>query len=235
MPKVMPNQMLDALVLATLPLSAQVQRVAAYWRAQYPNRAPYSKTEADKWVQQEFGRLWSGRARNKLTVDLVDAIKSQLGVRRRRDRRALLLDPLTTPEGSTQRLGWLLLKRLGPARRWESPHRTTDGTAYIDGAVYSGLVCGLVPIRRRTRAVADPNLLVYRYLWEEPRNRYVPAYITSVDDAFEWLIPDECREFLRGVEGCRVEHDGDAQAVRLITPWGIKALPWRELTRFDES
>jgi hypothetical protein len=80
----------------------------------------------------------------------------------------------------------------------------------------------------RLRRIVDPNLLVYRQGQREPRTRFVPFHITTVADAFYWLIPDEAKEFLN-LAGSRVEHHGEDQAVHLVTPWGTKVLPWRDL------
>jgi hypothetical protein len=99
----------------------------------------------------------------------------------------------------------------------------------MDGDFYSGLVAGLVPIKMRLRRIVDPNLLVYRRGSSEPQSRFVPNYITTVADAFIWLIPDGAVEFL-SLPGVRVEHDGEKQAVHLVTPWGTKLLPWKELS-----
>lgn len=225
-----PNQMLDAIVLATMPAKAQLKRIAAYWRAAHGSRAPYTKTEAGKWVQQEFGGLWGSGERDRRAKELVDEIEEQVRRRDRRDRKKLILDPLTTPTGSDERMAKLLVSRLGPARRWAGRHQTTDGASYIAGDVYSGLVCGLIPLRMNFRRIADPNLLVYRYRWQEPRTKYVPTYVTTITDAFTWLVPDEAREFLT-LPGVRVEHDADHQVVHLITEWGTKELPWRDLSQ----
>lgn len=103
--------------------------------------------------------------------------------------------------------------------------------SYIDGDFHSGLVAGLIPVKMRLRHITDPTLLVYRQGWSAPGTVFVPRNITTVEDAFYWLIPDGARDFL-GVPGVRVEHDGETQAVRLTTPWGVKNVPWRGLTTY---
>ena len=100
--------------------------------------------------------------------------------------------------------------------------------SYIDADVFSGLVSGLIPVKMRLKRITDPNLLVYRQAWGDPQTRFVPSHITTVRDAFYWLIPTAAREFL-SIPGVEVEHDGVEQAIRLTTPWGTKVLPWREL------
>lgn len=100
--------------------------------------------------------------------------------------------------------------------------------SYIDADFHSGLVAGLVPVKMRLRRINDPCLLVYRQGWQAPGTVFVPQNITTVQDAFWWLIPDGARDFL-GLPGVGVEHDGEEQAVRLTTPWGTKTLPWRGL------
>lgn len=226
-----PNQILDALALATLPEPALVQRIAAMWLRAHQNRAPYNRSEIDKWVKQEFGPVLDQSKRQRLSKELLDETKHQLRLRRRRARGELDRDPLTVPMNDPIRIGQLLKSRLGPARRWVStgriPHQSSD-CYYIDGAFFSGLVAGLIPVKMRLRRISDPNLLVYRRGRCDAQTRFVPSYITTVADAFIWLIPDDAREFLR-MPGIRVEHDGEDQSVRLITPWGVKALPWREL------
>jgi hypothetical protein len=106
---------------------------------------------------------------------------------------------------------------------------TKGECCYIDGGIFSGLVAGLIPIQIRLRNISNPNLLVYRRRWGDTFTRFVANHITTVADAFIWLIPPEAAEFLQ-LSGTRVEHDGEAQAVRLITQFGTKVLPWRDLT-----
>jgi hypothetical protein len=103
-----------------------------------------------------------------------------------------------------------------------------NGCHYIDGGFFSGLVAGLIPVQMRLRRISNPTLLVYRQGWREPACYWVPGHITQVAEAFLWVVPEEALEFLQ-LEGTRVEHDGEAQAVRLITPFGTKILPWRTL------
>lgn len=225
-----PNQILDALALATLDENALVQRVAALWCRAHNNRAPYNRSEVAKWVKAEFGPVLDPQKRERLSKELLDACKQQIRLRRRREKRGRAVDPLTVPVGDPLRIGKLLASRLGPARRWVSQYRSQQTSCdYIDGDFYSGLVAALVPVKMRVARIADPNLLVYRQGSAEPMTRFVPGYITTVADAFIWLIPDDAREFLR-IAGIRVEHDGGEQAVRLVTPWGTKTLPWRELS-----
>lgn len=100
--------------------------------------------------------------------------------------------------------------------------------SYIDAGFHSGLVAGLIPVKMQLRRISDPSLLVYRQGWAAPGTAFVPGNITTVDDAFYWLIPPGVREFVE-LPGVRVEHDGEEQAVRLTTPWGVKTLPWRGL------
>lgn len=224
-----PNQILDALALATLPEDALVQRVAALWCRAHNNRAPYNRSEVAKWVKAEFGPVLDPKKRERLSKELLSACKQQIRLRRRRAKGGLDVDPLTVPVGDPLRIGKLLAARLGPARRWVSQYRAQQTSCdYIDGNFYSGLVAGLVPVKLRLTRITDPNLLVYRQGSAEPMTRFVPGYITTVADAFIWLIPDDAREFLR-IAGVRVEHVGAEQAVRLVTPWGTKTLPWREL------
>lgn len=222
-----PNQILDAIVIASLPEAAQLGRIAAIWCRTYQNRAPYNRAELDKWVNREFGPVLDQTKIGRLSRDLLDETKRQIHLRRRRTERARQIDPLTTETGSDIRMGYLLRNRLGPARRWVA--QSKKEASYMDGGVHSGLVAGLVTSLMRLRRISNPNVLVYRYRWAEPDIRYVPTYITTVFDAFVWLIPVEAAEFLR-LPGTRVEHDGATQTVRLITQFGEKTLPWRSLT-----
>jgi len=223
-----PNQILDALVLAALPEPAQIGRIAALWCREFNNRAPYNSTELDKWVSREFGPVLNQTKIARLSRDLLDETKRQSRLRLRRIDRALQIDPLTTPTGSDVRLGHLVKSRLGSAQRWTRRFKAKGETMYMDGGVHSGLVAGLVPLLMRLRRISNPNLLVYRYRWSEPCTRFVPNYITTVADAFIWLIPPDAAEFLR-LPGSRVEHDGVAQTVRLVTQFGERTLPWRSL------
>ena len=220
MPKI-----LDALALASMETQAQIQRIAALWCRAHQNRPPWNRVEIGKWVKREFGPLLDADKADRITKGLLVEVKRQIRVRRRRLGRKRVVDPCTTPAGSDVRLRWLLQSRLGPARRWAT---TLGGADYMDGGVYSGLVAGLIPTSRRLRSIKDPNLLVYRYRWEETRTRFVETHIITVADAFIWLIPPEAAEFLQ-LAGTRVEHDGEAQAIRLITQFGTKVLPWRNL------
>lgn len=204
-----------------------IHRVAAMWCRAHA-REPYNRSEVAKWVKREFGPLLGAQERERLSKELLGTIRRHLRVRRRRSRD-VSVDYLTTPQGSPERIGRLLASRLGPARRWVGQGRALQETPrYIDGAFYSGLVAGLVPVRMRLRRINNPNLLVYSHAGAEPASRFVPGHITTVADAFIWLIPNDARDFLRLPE-VRVEHDGVDQSVRLITPWGTKVLPWREL------
>jgi len=227
----MPNT-LDAIALSSLPEPALINRIAALWCRANKNSPPYNATEVIRWIKREFGPLISGPQRDRLAKALVGEINRQVRVRRRRGKVDIEIDPLTLPLGADLRLGLLLQSRLGPARRWVSKYRmhgrTTD-CAYIDGDFYSGLIAGLVPVQMRLRRIVDPNLLVYRSKSSDPMVVFVPTFITTVRDAFRWLIPPEAAEFMR-LPDCRVEHLSDDQAVRLVTPFGVKVLPWRSLT-----
>lgn len=227
-----PKQLLDALALVTLEEPALIRRVAAIWCRQ-ENRLPYNRSEIAKWVKREFGFLVDAQRQEAFSRALVDECKCQLMARRRRAKlRAESVDPCDTPTGSDLRLGLLLNSRLGPARFWVKQNRSLHPDAncsYIDADVYSGLVSGLIPVKIRLRRISDPNLLVYRQGWSDARTAFVPGHITTVADAFLWLIPIEAQEFLNHPE-VQVEHDGEEQAVRLVTPWGTKAIPWRGLT-----
>lgn len=227
-----PNRILDALALASMTEPALIKRVAALWCRAHANRAPYNRTEIERWVRAEFGPLLDAKRRERLGKELADETKRQIRLRLQRLKRAKLIDPLTLPQGDDVRIGNLLKSRLGPARAWVSQQRLAqqDPTCfYIDGDFFSGLVAGLIPIKMRLRRIIDPNLLVYRRGSSEPQSRFVPNYITTVADAFIWLIPDDAVEFL-SIPGIRVEHDGEKQAVHLVTPWGTKLLPWKELS-----
>jgi hypothetical protein len=227
----MPIKALDALALASMDTPAQLPRIAAIWCRAHNDRPPYNRVEILKWVKQEFGPLLDEERAERISKELLEEVKRQIRCRRRRAQRKLLVDPCDTPAGSNIRLGRLLQSRLGPARRWVSQSRMLQpdaDCAYIDGDFYSGLVAGLIPVQMRLRRISNPNLLVYRHRWAEPRTRFVASHITSVADAFIWLIPPEAAEFLQ-LPGTRVEHDGEAQTVRLITQFGTKALPWRQV------
>ena len=207
---------------------AQTQRIAAVWCRAHQNRPPYNKSEVSKWVKSECGPLLDDDKQERVARAILDETKRQGRIRERRAKLANIVDPCTTPAGSDTRLGHLLQNRLGPARRWTKPQQKVSTCNYIDGDVYSGLVAGLIPVTMRLRSISNPNLLVYRYRWGETHTRFVATHITTVADAFIWLIPPEAAEFLQ-LAGTRVEHDGEAQAVRLITQFGTKCLPWRHL------
>jgi len=210
---------------------ALIKRVAALWCREHQNRPPYNRVEIERWAKREFGPVFDKARRERLSKELLDEAKRQIRVRRRRSKLDLQLDPLTTDVDSDVRIGRLLNSRLGPARRWVSQQRIPAQVSdchYIDGDFFSGLVAGLIPTKIRLRRFVDPNLLVYRQGQREPRTRFVPFHITTVADAFHWLIPDEFREFLE-LAGARVEHHGEDQAAHLVTPWGTKILPWKEL------
>ena len=224
-------KLLDALGLASMDEAALIKRLAALWCREFQHRPPYNRSEIEKWVKSEFGPVVDRAKRERISKELLSEAKRQMRVRGRRSKRSLLVDPLTTPVGSDIRIGQLLNARLGPARRWVSKQRIPSESSwcdYMDGDFFSGLVAGLIPTKMRLRRIVDPNLLVYRQGQREPRTRFVPFHITTVVDAFHWLIPDEAREFL-DLAGVRVEHHGENQAIRLITPWGVKALPWKDL------
>jgi len=225
------TKILDALALASMEKSAQLQRIAALWCRAENNRTPYNSSEIRKWVKREFGPLFDEDNATRISRDLLDETKRQARLRERRVKRRSVADPCETPAGSALRLGRLLQARLGPARRWVKQSRATIdfGAHYMDGDLYSGLVAGLIPVQIKLRSISNPNLLVYRYRWGETRTRFVATHITTVADAFIWLIPPEAAEFLQ-LPGTRVEHDGDAQTVRLDTQFGSKVLPWRTLT-----
>lgn len=221
---------LDALVLASLPEGPQIQRLAALWCRAYRDRYPLSKDEVMKWVDVEFGPVIDAERRAQIERKLLDEVKRQIRVRGRRRDVAKKFDPLTEEFGADARVGALLQSRLGPARSWVSQRRLANPSvcSYIDSGFFSGLVAGLIPVEMKLRRITNPCLLVYRQGFQEPRSYWVPGYITSVPEAFIWLIPPEAAEFLQ-LEGTRVEHDGEAQAVRLITQFGSKTLPWRKL------
>ena len=226
-----PKQLLDALALASLEEPALIRRVAAIWCRQ-ENRVPYNRSEVAKWVKREFGPVLDPKRVETLSKVLADECRVQLRIRRRRAKWAAeSVDPCSTPVGSELRIAKLLNSRLGPARRWVSQNRMLQPEAscsYIDADFHSGLVAGLIPVKMSLRRITDPNLLVYRQGWAEPSTVFVPGFITTVGDAFYWLIPPEAQEFA-SLPGVQVEHDGEEQAVRLTTPWGIKTLPWRGL------
>jgi len=198
------------------------------WCRAHQNRPPYNKTVVSKWVKSQFGPLLDDDKRERIARAILDETRRQCRIRGHRAELARIVDPCTTPAGSDARISCLLQSRLGPARRWTKPTQGTRGCDYIDGDVYSGLVAGLIPVTIRLRSITNPNLLVYRYRWGETRTRFVATHITTVADAFIWLIPPEAAEFLQ-LAGTRVEHDGEAQTVRLITQFGTKILPWRHL------
>jgi len=223
-------KILDALALASMEKPAQLQRIAALW-CRGESRTPYNSNEVRKWVNREFGALFDEGEVTRRSRELLDEIKKQSRLRERRAKRRSVVDPCTTPAGSQIRLVRLLQARLGPARRWVKQSRAAIdfGAHYMDGDLYSGLVAGLIPVQIKLRSISNPNLLVYRYRWGETRTAFVATHITTVADAFIWLIPPEAAEFLQ-LPGTRVEHDGDAQTVRLDTQFGSKILPWRTLT-----
>lgn len=223
--------MLDALAIASMPEAALVPRLAAMWVRENQNRAPYNRVEVERWIKREFGPVVDQDDRERVCKELVIECKRQIRLRERRGKRRAALDVYTLPVGDPLRFGALLNSRLGPARRWAAQQRLAQNAAacqYIDGDLFSGLVAGLVPVKMRLRRIEDPNLLVYRQGNAEPQTRFVPGWVTTVVDAFLWLIPVEAQAFLK-LPGVRVEHDGEAQAIHLITQWGTKVLPWREL------
>ena len=223
---------LDALALVSLPDEVLLQRIAALWCRAFKNRCPYSWDEMAKWVWSEFGPVLDPEQEEKLARKLLDETKRQIRLRARRFDRRQLTDPLTQSEGRSARLGRLLQSRLGPARAWVDSRRIlkahTSECFYIDGATFSGIVAGLIPIAMSLRRILNPTLLVYRQGSHPARSWWVPGHITTVSDAFIWVIPTEAAEFL-SLPGTRVEHDGEEQECRLITQFGTKSLPWREL------
>ena len=225
---------LDALALAACDIPTRVQRIAALWCRAFNDRFPESASEMAIWVKQEFGPVLDPEFRDQLPKLLLEETRRQIRIRKRRKKNNNGQDPLTHPGGSNARLGALLNSRLGPARAWVSQQKILryshdSESYYIDGAVYSGLVAGLIPVALRTRRIVNPSLLIYRHGFREPHTRWVPGHITTVANAFIWLIPPEVGEFLQLPES-RVEHDGEAESVRLITQFGTKTIPWRELS-----
>ncbi len=227
---------LDALGLAILDERALIPRLAAIWCREFQGRAPHSKTEIIRWVKREYGPIIDSNQRDRIALRLIEAAKQQLRMRARR-RKSGPCDVLLTPAGSEERIGRLLQDRLGPAVTWvrrqtlvknPQPWREGKECCYISSGFYSGLVAGLIPIQMTLRVIINPCLLVYRRGFDQPQSYWVPGTITSVADAFIWVIPPEAHEFLE-LEGTRVEHDGREQAVRLHTRFGSKTLPWRAL------
>jgi len=227
---------LDALGLAILDESAQISSLAAIWCRAFRGRAPTSRLEIIRWVKREYGPIFDAKQRDRIALRLLDETKRQLRVRKKRNIKSPD-DVLTTPLGSDARIGQLLNSRLGPARAWvrkqtiaknPQPWNEHGECLYISAGFYSGLVAGLVPIQMSLRRIINPCLLVYRRGQGVPQSYWVPGSITTVADAFIWLIPPEAHQFLE-LEGTRAEHDGDAQALRLHTQFGSKTLPWRTL------
>lgn len=229
---------LDALGLAVLDERALIPRLAAIWCREFHGRAPYSKSEIIRWVKREYGPIIDAEQRDRIAIRLIEAAKQQLRLRSRRQKTGPC-DVLLTPAGSDERIGRLLRDRLGPANAWvrrqtlvknPQPWNTDPNQicSYINAGFYSGLVAGLIPIQMSLRRIINPCLLVYRRGFDQPQSYWVPGTITSVADAFIWVIPTEAHEFLE-LEGTRVEHDGREQAVRLYTRFGSKTLPWRAL------
>ena len=228
-------QPLDALALAPLPKKAKIARIAALWRDTQDERTPYSSAEIEKWISQEFGPVLGNKdASKKLSRKIYDEVKYQIRLRQQRNKISKEKDPLSITLGDPERTGYLLHSSLGPARRWVGQSRLNragrlvDSCSYIDFGIYSGLIAGLIAVQLRLRRVSNPCLLVYRYKGLLPKTRWVPGHISKISDAFDWLIPEEAKEFT-SLEGTRVEHDSESQSIRLITQFGIKILPWREL------
>lgn len=228
---------LDALGLAILDESAQIPCIAAIWCRAFQGRAPHSKTEIVRWVKREFGPLFNSKDRDRIALRLLEETKRQLRVRTRRKVK-YPEDVLLTPAGSDARIGDLLNSRLGPARVWArkqtiaknpQPWNEHGECLYISAGFFSGLVAGLIPIHMSLRRIINPCLLVYRRGFGEPHSYWVPGSITTVADAFIWLVPPEARDFLE-LEGTRVEHDGESQTIRLHTRFGSKTLPWRSIS-----
>jgi hypothetical protein len=222
----MATRALDAIALASFDTPTRVQRIAAYWCRACGGRRPESWEEIADWVDQEFGPLLDSEHHEQLAELLLEETNRQIRLRSRRKRNQARTDPLTTPAGDPARISALLHSRLGPARHWAS-QRNGWGN-YIDGAVYQGLVAGLIPVTMQLRRFVNPCLLVYRQGQNAPKSWWVPGHITTVADAFVWVIPPEVAEFLK-LPDTRVEHDGETQRVRLITPFGTKSVPWRRL------
>lgn len=228
---------LDALGLAILDEPAQICCLAAIWCRAFNGRAPTSKVEIIRWVKREYGPIFDSKQRDHIALRLIDEVKQQLRLRARRKRSEGSSDVLLTPVGSNARIGALLQSRLGPARVWvrrqtiaknPQPWNDNEECLYISAGFFSGLVAGLIPIQMSLRRIINPCLLVYRRGFDEPQSYWVPGTITTVADAFIWVIPPEAHEFLE-LEGTRVEHDGKAQAIRLHTQFGSKTIPWRAL------
>jgi hypothetical protein len=222
---------LDALGLAVLEEKHQIPCLAAIWCRAFRDRAPTSKLEIVRWAKHEFGPIFDAKQRDRIAIRLMEETKRQLRIRRKR-RVNYPEDVLLTPMGSDARVGGLLNSRLGPAETWV--RRQTLATSirtdcyYIDAGFYSGLVAGLVPVQMSLRRIVNPCLLVYRKGKGTPQSYWVPGHITTVADAFIWVIPPAARDFLE-LEGTRVEHDGESQSIRLHTQFGSKILPWRAL------
>jgi hypothetical protein len=248
----MAQKILDALGLAILDEHALIPRLAAIWCRDFKGRAPHSKSEMIRWIKRDYGPLIEPKQRDRIAMRLITEAKQQLRLRSRRKKLAVSNDVLLTEAGSDARVGRLLRDRLGPANVWvrrqtiasraRSPRTGLSGSltqnaqpwnkeehcCYISSGFYSGLVAGLIPIQMSLRRIINPCLLVYRKGFGQPRSYWVPGHITTVADAFIWVIPEEAQEFLK-LEGTRVEHDGEAQALRLHTRFGSKTLPWRTL------
>lgn len=208
---------------------AQVKRIAALWCREFDNAVPSSSPFVTRWVKQNYGPVLDKEKIDYITRRLGDEIKQQIRLRmRRKKNRPEELGPRTRD----QRVAAVLQSVLGPARLWVSKHRLsglhTEECQYIGGAVLSGLTAGIIPVTMRLRRITDPNLLVYREKDCEPKSYWIPGSVTDVAAALVWLIPPEVQEFL-SLEGVRVKHDGEEQAVRLTTPYGEKLIPWRGL------
>jgi hypothetical protein len=224
---------LDALAIASMDEKAQIHRIAALWCRCFKGRAPYNRNEVVKWVKTQYGPVINAVKREKISKLLLEEIKRQIRIRRRRSKNDLLVDPLSLPLGAPLRIGKLLQSRLGPARLWVSQNRMINNNPsqcrYIDAGFYSGLVAGLIPLQMRLRNISNPNLLVYRYRGGEPLTCFVANHITTIADAFIWLIPEDAAYFLQ-LPGTRIKHNGKSQTVKLITQFGSRTLPWRKLT-----
>lgn len=221
---------LDALALASLDELALLKRIGAIWCRAHNNRCPNSRNEISCWIRGNFGPIIPYAHRDWFIVELIDEVNRQIKTRVRRRRRAEQIDPLNWPNRHPIRINRLLASRLGPARLWVSQTRAVvpEHVEYTDGWAHSGLVFGLVPVAMQLRRVSDPRLLIYRHQYNETKVRWVPTHINTVSSAIQWLVPADAADFLQ-LPDTQVKHDWENQTVQLITMFGTKVLPWREL------
>lgn len=210
---------------------AQIKRIAAIWCRTMGETPPSSRSAAVRWVKREYGPVLDKERIDSIALRLIDEIKQQIRLRSRRKRNKPV-EPLG-PRSRDQRIGTLLLAAFGSARAWVARSRLSsmhdEECHYTAGGMYSGLLVGIIPVTMRLRRIVDPNMLVYRSRGCEPKSYWIPGYINDVREAFDWLTPPQVKEFL-ALDGVRVEHDGERQAVRLSTPYGTKVVPWRSIT-----